>query len=70
MNNRKDRIMFLNRKANGPALFMKFGVDDQGFVVPFLRRSRNQSVQANSGSEHSALKAHPHRPKVATQFRG
>jgi hypothetical protein len=56
--------MFLNRKSIGPALFMKFGVDDQGFVVPFLRRHKAQSLNLNSTLKRSSL-----RPKVTARTR-
>jgi hypothetical protein len=57
--------MFLDRKNNGPALFMKFGVDDQGFVVPLLRRPKNQLLQVNPGLKPRSLRA-----KLAMRLRG
>lgn len=39
--------MFLNRKPTPPSLFMHFGVDQQGLLVPFLRRVRGEVLQVN-----------------------
>jgi hypothetical protein len=57
--------MFIDRKNNSPTLFMKFGVDDQGFVIPFLRRAKTQSLQ-----EDSSPKPSPNRRKLAMRLRG
>jgi hypothetical protein len=61
----KQQNMFLNRKTHGPALFMKFGVDHHGFVVPFLRRPRSESIQINP-----ELKPRAVRPKLAVRHQG
>jgi hypothetical protein len=58
-------MMFLNRKTNSPSPFMKFGVDDHGFLVPVLRRPKSQSLQLNSGLKPCSL-----RPKVTLRARG
>ena len=57
---RESNIMFLNRKPNPPSLFMKFGVDQHGLLVPFLRRVRGEVVQLNRTLKMISL-----RPKVS-----
>jgi hypothetical protein len=64
-NNQKEKLMFIDRKNNSPTLFMKFGVDDQGFVIPFLRRAKPQASQEESGPKPS-----PVRRKLAMRLRG
>jgi hypothetical protein len=39
--------MFQNRKPSPQCLFMKFGVDQHGVLVPFLRRVRGEVLQLN-----------------------
>jgi hypothetical protein len=62
---RRKKLMFIDRKNHSPALFMKFGVDDQGFVIPFLRRGKSPLPQENTG-----LKTIPIRRKLALRLRG
>ena len=52
--------MFLNHKPNSPSLFMHFGVDQRGLLVPFLRRVRGDVLQV----KHT-LKMLSVRPKVS-----
>jgi hypothetical protein len=56
--------MFLTRKLNGSSLFMKFGVDHHGFVVPFLRPPKHRNLQLNSGLRPTSI-----RPKLASRPR-
>lgn len=51
--------MFQNRKSSMPTLFLKFGVDDHGFVVPLLRRIKGQSVQLNGALKIASLQPKP-----------
>lgn len=51
--------MFLKLKPNPPSLFMHFGVDQRGLLVPFLRRVRGDVVEV----KHT-LKMLSVRPKV------
>jgi len=32
--------MFFRKKQNLPSLFLRFGIDDHGTVVPFLKRNK------------------------------
>jgi hypothetical protein len=57
--------MFIDRKNHSPSLFMKFGVDYQGYLIPFLRRAKSSSPQ-----EHVGEKTSPARRKHAMQLRG
>jgi hypothetical protein len=48
--------MFLIRKPNPPSLFMKFGVDQHGLLVPFLRRVRGEVLQLNGSLKMLSLR--------------
>jgi hypothetical protein len=47
--------MFLSRKSDPPSLFMKFGVDQRGLLVPFLKRVRGQVLQLNGSLKMLSL---------------
>ena len=49
-------VMFLIRKPNPPSLFMKFGVDQHGLLVPFLRRVRGEVLQLNGSLKMLSLR--------------
>jgi hypothetical protein len=37
--------MFMSRKPNPPDLFLQFGVNPQGLLVPLLRKVRGNMLQ-------------------------
>jgi hypothetical protein len=40
--------MFIARKQSLLTQFMKFGVDDQGTIIPILKRSKGHTAKSNT----------------------
>jgi hypothetical protein len=39
--------MFITRKQSLLTQFLKFGVDDQGTIIPILKRSKGHAARSN-----------------------